>query len=277
MKKLPLIAILICCNTCLFAQYNYGLEIMNQDAKIEGKLNLATIGNSVFVGLNSGIYDDGTNNRNTFVGYNAGHENIDGEHNVFIGYFSKAGFENLSGNNNVFIGTEAGLKNTTGTQNVFIGQDAGLHNLNGFSNVLIGHDAARSHETGNYNVSLGSQSAYYLTKGEKNTYLGYQAALNNREGDRNVFIGYRTGANEVTSDKLYIDNSDTARPLIYGDFSLDQITIHGTLHVTETAQLTPMEQPSSCNTIDEVGLLYFDRDLDAVYVCTRANAWQPLH
>lgn len=177
----------------------------------------------------------------------------------------------------MFIGSEAGQENTTGTQNVFIGQNAGLNNVDGFSNVLIGHDAARSHETGNFNVSLGSQSAYYLTKGEKNTYVGYQAAVNNSEGDRNIFIGYRAGANAMSSDRLYIDNSDTSRPLIYGDFSQDHITIHGTLHITETAQLTPMEQPSTCTTIDEVGLVYYDMLMDGAFVCTRGNGWQALN
>lgn len=259
----------------LFCQYNYGLEVISQDAKIEGKLNLNDEGQSIFIGLNSGIHDDGTDNGNVFLGYLSGQNNVDGNSNVFMG--QKSGLENLSGTNNVFLGSEAGQKNTTGFDNVFVGQDAGILNTEGFNNVFIGNDAGRSNETGNFNISLGAQSAYNLTKGEKNTYIGYGAALNNSEGSRNVFIGYQAGENELLSDKLYIDNSNTNRPLIYGDFLNNDITINGTLHITEIAQLKPIEQPSACNTIDEVGTLYYDMNLDGVYVCTRASGWQAMN
>jgi len=36
----------------------------------------------------------------------------------------------------------------------------------------------------------------------------------------------QTGKNETASNKLYIDNSDTATPLIYGDFSLNRVGIN---------------------------------------------------
>ena len=44
-----------------------------------------------------------------------------------------------------------------------------------------------------------------------------------------TFIGYRAGYNETGSNKLYIANSDTSTPLIYGDFSTAQLKIHGLL------------------------------------------------
>jgi len=37
------------------------------------------------------------------------------------------------------------------------------------------------------------------------------------------FIGYQSGFNESGSNKLYIDNSNTTTPLIYGDFSKDSL------------------------------------------------------
>ena len=41
-----------------------------------------------------------------------------------------------------------------------------------------------------------------------------------------IFLGFNSGYNESGSDKLYIDNSTTASPLIYGDFSNNLIRIN---------------------------------------------------
>jgi len=46
-----------------------------------------------------------------------------------------------------------------------------------------------------------------------------------------VFIGYQAGYSETGSDKLYVDNSNTTTPLIYGDFSADEIIVNGSLGV----------------------------------------------
>lgn len=48
-------------------------------------------------------------------------------------------------------------------------------------------------------------------------------AVTVRGGSNNVFIGYQAGYNEGNSNKLYISNSSTATPLIYGDFSTKQL------------------------------------------------------
>lgn len=62
---------------------------------------------------------------------------------------------------------------------------------------------------------------------------GRGSSYHNKSG--NIFIGYQAGYNETGSNKLYIDNSNTATPLIHGDFSTDAITINGALTVTGTA------------------------------------------
>jgi len=49
-----------------------------------------------------------------------------------------------------------------------------------------------------------------------------------------VFIGYEAGYNETGSNKLYIDNSDTEDPLIYGDFSENDVKINGDLQVADS-------------------------------------------
>jgi len=47
----------------------------------------------------------------------------------------------------------------------------------------------------------------------------------------NLFLGYQAGFNETGSNKLYIANSDTGTPLIWGDFSTAIVGINGTLGV----------------------------------------------
>jgi hypothetical protein len=47
-----------------------------------------------------------------------------------------------------------------------------------------------------------------------------------------VFLGYRAGHNETGSNRLYLANSSTSSPLIYGDFATDALTVNGSLSVT---------------------------------------------
>ena len=48
----------------------------------------------------------------------------------------------------------------------------------------------------------------------------------------NIFIGYQAAYNDNTDNKLYIENSNSATPLIYGVFDNDLIKINGDLTVT---------------------------------------------
>ena len=50
-------------------------------------------------------------------------------------------------------------------------------------------------------------------------------------GSGNVFLGYSAGKNETGSNRLYIDNSDTATPLIFSNFSTAIVTINAGLGV----------------------------------------------
>ena len=84
----------------------------------------------------------------------------------------------------------------------------------------MGGLALNSNITGSYNVALGVGAGL--------------SAL----GSGNVFIGNSAGANETGSDKLYIDSTDTATPLIKGDFAADRLDINGELHVDEIYHLS---------------------------------------
>ena len=104
--------------------------------------------------------------------------------------------------------------------------------LNG-NNVFIGANAGYNNESTD-NVVLGNDALFQNTSGMENVVLGANAGGNNTIGQGNIFIGYEAGFNETGSDKLYIDNSDTTTPLIYGDFALDYLSINGNLMAAGT-------------------------------------------
>jgi len=85
---------------------------------------------------------------------------------------------------------------------------------------------AGSNNSGTYNTFIGNSAGRLNTAGTKNTYLGASAGRVSG-GSGNVFIGYNAGYNETGSNKLYIDNSLTPLPLIYGDFQDNYVIING--------------------------------------------------
>ena len=117
------------------------------------------------------------------------------------------------GDNN-FFGSEAGANNTTGTNHSFFGAYSGYLNTEGNANSFFGRGAGRSNTTGSFN-----------------TFIGNLAGRNHTTGSYNVFLGYSAGYNETGSNKLYISNSDTPFPLIYGEFDNRYLEVNGTLNV----------------------------------------------
>ncbi|MEM1216017.1 MAG: hypothetical protein AAGJ82_10050, partial [Bacteroidota bacterium] len=49
-----------------------------------------------------------------------------------------------------------------------------------------------------------------------------------------VFLGFRAGASESNNNRLYIENSDSTAPLIYGEFDNDKVAVNGGLQVNST-------------------------------------------
>jgi Chaperone of endosialidase len=203
-----------------------------------------------------------TGNFNTFLGQIAGGSNTTGDHNTFLG--QSTGYSNTTGNFNSYLGKEAGFRNTTGYNNVFLGYRAGYLNTEGLYNTFAGNSAGYSNNTGDYNSFLGNRAGYANTEGSYNTFLGNVAGDSNTVGDRNtfvgfsaggnntdgnnntflgvsagsqnvmgsynVFLGYSAGSNETGSQKLYISNSNTSTPLIYGEFDNSLLRINGSGH-----------------------------------------------
>jgi hypothetical protein len=205
-----------------------------------------TANSNTFNGYMAG-YTNSTGHSNTFIGYYAGRLNTVGSYNTFNGY--QAGNSNTTGNYNTFVGRGAGslntiggyntfigygvgYSNTIGNYNSFIGLNAGYSNTTGEQNTFNGYKAGFYNTTGGYNLFNGYQAGYSNKDGNNNTFNGYEAGYSNSTGTGNVFLGYQAGYNETGSDKLYIDNSSTSSPLIYGDFSANTITINGALSAT---------------------------------------------
>jgi len=215
---------------------------------------------NIFLGLNAGsqTIPSGTEGKNNvFVGNNAGFSNGSGRSNIFIG--DLAGYSNTGWHFNTFVGSSAGY-NSNGSDNTFVGCSAGYSNTSGQSNAIFGDFAGAMNVTGNHNSIFGHASGIYLTAGNDNTFMGYysgrgassggsdshynclfgsesgrdvtgdsnvmigrQSGLSNLSGSGNVFLGNQAGYGETGSNKLYIANSSTNTPLIYGDFSTNNV------------------------------------------------------
>ena len=219
--------------------------------------NMEGSSSSTFVGYGAGRYTT-TGIANTFFGSEAGEDNTTAGNNTNIGY--KAGKSNTTGSYNTFLGGYSGYNVDGGYRNTFLGQKAGYAYTSGGTNVFIGADAAYNKTSGSGNIHIGYQSGYNDTggTGDNNVAIGYQSGYTG-SGDRNVFLGYKAGYSESGSDKLYIDNSDTSSPLIYGDFSTNELEINGAL--STSGNLTVGGTFTAENGIDLTGSLVLSSDL----------------
>ena len=114
-----------------------------------------------------------------------------------------------AGNNNL-----SGIKGTENAYNTFYGQYAGAGITSGSGNSFYGVEAG-------YNTASGSS----------NTFFGHQAGYSNTTGNGNLFLGYNAGLNELGSNRLFIANSNTTDPLIYGEFDNNIVAVNGKLGV----------------------------------------------
>ena len=191
-----------------------------------------TTGNyNSFLGTFAGYYNT-TGISNSFVGMQTGYYNTTGTQNSFLG--TQAGYYNTTGSYNSFFGRQAGYYNTTGSYNSFLGNQAGLSNTTGDYNYFLGEGAGAYSQTGSFNVAIGNRSLGYgagvaFTGANSNTIIGYKSGYSLGTDDSgNVMLGYQAGYSETGSNKLYIANSNSTTPLIYGLFTGTGagITIH---------------------------------------------------
>ena len=203
-----------------------GTEFFRMNA---GRLETRNNGISVIIGQNAGTNDDQTNNENVFIGYSAGRFNVSSAAGIGIG---RAAMENhTTGSFTVAIGNYALQDHVTGGNNVAIGGYALNSLADSTDNTAIGTGALRFNLSGGSNTAVGSFSLYNGTDLSDNTVIGHEAGLN-ATGDANVFLGRNAGRNATESNSLYIDNSGTSSPLIYGEFDNNLLRVNGSHDVT---------------------------------------------
>jgi len=147
---------------------------------------------------------------------------------VLIGF--AAGGGGLNGYSAVGVGFRA-LMNATGTNNVGIGQRGGM--MAGGNSTFVGNASGgfSAAATGSSNVGIGAEALSYV-EGDDNTALGTNAGKVLTTGASNVLIGRSAGGQLTTeSNKLYIANSNTTTPLVYGEFDNGILNVNGELQV----------------------------------------------
>ena len=242
--------------------------ISNSDAVINGSIvgrgpgtttaNII-VGSNAFLNNTTGVYNTAigdsalrsntTGNNNTAIGASALKLVTTSGNNTAIGvgalYVNTAAantavgsssmVSNTTGTFNAALGATSLYANTTGSNNAAVGYWALRFNTTGSENVAFGTTALRENTTGNKNIALGRQAMSQNTTGSNKVGIGYQSGFNNN-GDGNIFLGYQAGFNEAGSNKLYIANSNTATPLIGGDFVTGYAGI-GTVNPTEKLEV----------------------------------------
>ncbi len=246
-----------------------------------GKSNIDGYGN-IFIGYQSGLNNVGLpdpaqvggnyGSFNCYVGYEAGYSSLYGAHNAYIGYASGhnstsdnntfvgslSGSQNTVGGDNTFIGAEAGERNLTGSANVLLGRWAGWNIIDGSGNTLIGSYAGSDLQSGQNNVIIGSGAMadiYYGADGtgSSNVIIGAGAGKKALYGSSNIFIGNMAGSEVTGSNLLYISNTSTETPLIYGNFSNNSFRVNGLIEAT-----------GSITTVSDIALKLNIVELDSV-------------
>jgi hypothetical protein len=186
-----------------------------------GQLDFSGATSNNFLGRNAGHQNTGINN--TGFGFRALSGILTGNENTGLGTLSM--ISNTSGSSNVGLGYATLQNNTIGDFNMAVGGRALIANTEGIGNAAIGTYALFSNTLGDYNVAIGAVALRNNLTGNNNIGIGVNAGRNST-GSSNIFIGYEAGKDEaIGNNRLYIANSATPTPLIYGDFSAKYVTI----------------------------------------------------
>ncbi|PIZ63364.1 hypothetical protein COY16_02170 [Candidatus Roizmanbacteria bacterium CG_4_10_14_0_2_um_filter_39_13] len=186
----------------------------------------------------------------------------DGQNNLFAGM--RAGEANTTGSNNTLVGQFSGLSLTVGSANTFVGRAAGASTISGGSNTIIGEQSAFLNTTGSNNTIIGDAANFNNQSGANNVIIGYQAGyggvVHSKTG--NILIGYKAGYSELGNNKLYIENSNSSQPLIYGDFGNDVLSINGNLGIGTTNPSFKLQVEGTAQLKGNPGLigLFVDSD-----------------
>ena len=164
-------------------------------------------GTSVFAGQFAGINDDGSDNRNTGLGYQVLQNVTTGNNNIAVGYralqANLTGFGNVAmgnaalggntgtgaglGNGNTAVGSNT-MQNNTASQGAAFGYHALWKNTTGKRNTAIGWSALEFNLIGENNAAFGN-GALLNSLSDNNSAFGYNALKDNLTGEDNVALG----------------------------------------------------------------------------------------
>lgn len=182
-------------------------------------------GRSLYLGTDSGISDDNTDNYNTGAGYKSLQHVSSGYYNSAAGAFSLQ--STTSGYENTAVGSEALKNNTTGYGNTALGYRALKNNSQGAYNVAAGYQSLASNTTGNHNTAIGVNALSSNTSGSFNVSVGSNALASGTTHHHNIAIGEYAMYNNTTGSfniaigkaALY-SNTDRSHLIAIGDSAL---------------------------------------------------------
>lgn len=241
-----------------------------------------------FVGFESGkSFNTSNKDDNTFVGSQSGQNTTSGYSNTYVGRFS--GASTTTGYNNVCVGYKSGDAFTNGYGNTFIGAETGslgsspkygsFFGFNAGGNggtsqrsialgafaakemtsstyvVIAGFEAGYNINYAPYNVMIGARTMYSHLSGNWNSVAGYEAGYSNTTGDESVFLGYQAGYSELSDKRLYIENTSSTSPLLYGEFDNDYVRANATMNVTGFVSVGSTANPTVA--LDVIGDIYY--------------------
>lgn len=178
-----------------------------------------------------GMYYSTSAAYNTAVGSGAG-MTINGSRNTIVGYYAgyTGGGTAVSFSDSVYVGTKSGYGSNAGSYNTAVGTES-LQKVVANA-VAVGYKAGFV-QTGAGFTAVGYQAGVASTTGTNSTLIGSGAGGSLTTNGGAVMIGYQAGNAETAANKLYIANSSTTTPLIYGDFSTPSLTFNGTVNIAD--------------------------------------------
>ncbi|MEC8067606.1 MAG: hypothetical protein VX154_07090 [Pseudomonadota bacterium] len=179
-------------------------------------------GSSVFLGADSGINDDGSNNHNTGVGYQSLAGIQTGFENTATGRGSLASI--TFGSQNSAFGASA-LGESTASFNSAFGYYALKDNTTGSGNTALGLRSLSSNTTGGNNLAVGGRSGFNITTGSNNLMLGNNTLAQDPTGSNQLNIG-----NAIYG--LDISQSDIAKIGINVTSPTESLEVSGTVSAT---------------------------------------------
>jgi hypothetical protein len=185
-----------------------------------------------------------TNNRITLLGNQAAYQLTTGSNVVAVGDRALENLTSVGGDYGALaIGMWANSSKTSLTNSTVVGNRAsagseaaafgGASNANGSQSTAVGQWA----RGGAFSTVIGYGAGDHFSTVQRAVLIGRNAGGTNVNND-SVMIGHQAGSQETGTNKLYIENSNSTTPLIYGEFDNDLVRINGDLEVTGDIDLS---------------------------------------